>query len=98
MALIPGMISSNSSSSPAKKQLFLSSPGRVRMVAEDQFRADARDLASRRRRLGVAEVAQELHGAFQALGGHWIVAALGFELEHVENLRARGHQPAERVS
>ena len=77
--------------------MLLLVPGGMAVVAEDQFGADARDLAGRLRRLRVAEVAEELHGAFQAFGGHRIVRAARFQFQHIENLRARGNQPAERV-
>ena len=40
------------------------------VVAEDQFRADARDFAGGLRRLRVAKVAEELHGPGEALGGN----------------------------
>ena len=56
------------------------------VVAEDEFGADAGDFAGGLRGLGVAEVAEELHGACEAFGGDGIVCAAGFEFEHVENL------------
>ena len=44
-------------------------PGWMVVVAEDEFGADARDFTCGLRRLRVAQIAEELHGPFEALGG-----------------------------
>ena len=72
-------------------------PGRVQVVAEDQLGPDARDLARRARRLHMSEVAEELHGPGQPLGGNGILRAARLQLQHVQNLAARSDQPAQRV-
>jgi len=72
-------------------------PGGMAVVAEDQLGADAGDFAGGLRGLGVAEVAEELNSTFQAFGCDGVGCALSFEFEHVENLRARGEQPAESI-
>ena len=77
--------------------VFFLVPGGMAVVAEDQLGADARDLSGGLGGLGVAEVAEELHGTGEAFGGDGIVRAVRFELEHVEDLGAGGEQPAERV-
>src|SRR5580698_1013874 len=63
-------------------------PGGMAVVAEDEFGADALDLACRLRSLRVAKVAEELHGAFETFSGDRIGYTARFEFEHVENLAA----------
>ena len=72
-------------------------PRGVARIAEDQLGADARNLASGLRSLGVAQVAEELHGAFKAFGCFGAFAAALFKLQHVQNLAARSNEPAQRV-
>ncbi len=69
IAAMPGIVSSSSSSSSAEKHVLQPRlvPRRMFVVAEDQFRADARNLACRLRSLHVAQVAEELHGSRQAI-------------------------------
>jgi len=77
--------------------MLLLVPRGVAVVAEDELGADARDFAGCGGGLRVAEVAEELQRAVEALGGDGIGRAVLFEFEQVEDLIARGQQPAERV-
>ena len=49
------------------------------------------------RRLHVAEVGEEGQQAGKAFGDGGVGGAFGFEFEQIEDLAARGEQPAERV-
>src|ERR1035438_5930258 len=72
-------------------------PCGMAVVAEDEFGTDAVYFAGSLRRLRVAEVAEELDGSVEALGGHGIGCAARFKFEHIENLAAGGKEPAERI-
>ena len=75
---MPGMMPSSASSSSARVAGVATGfvPGRMAVVAEHQFGADAADFAGGAGALHVAEVGEEVHEAGQALGQRGIGRAL----------------------
>src|SRR5664280_3129244 len=68
-----------------------------RVVSVDQLGADASGLTGRAGALGGAKVGEEVDQSGQSLGDDGVLGSFPLEFEHVEDLLARGEQPAQRV-
>ena len=83
---------------PAHAQAFLAAdeehPPQAFTGIERACAAILRHLATGARCLHVAKIGQEVNQARQPLGQRSVVCALALQAQHVENLTARGHQPA----
>src|SRR5579871_5400239 len=72
-------------------------PGRMPVVAEYQFSANARAFSAGPRRLDVTKISQKVHQSRQTFCECCILRPLLLQAEHIQDLAPYRHQPAQGI-